>query len=49
MDLGSWIKDRGTGKNLFRIPDPGVKKAPDPQHCQFISDKDYGTNKKRTN
>ncbi len=20
----------GSGKNLFRIPDPGVKKAPDP-------------------
>ncbi len=25
MGLGS-----GSGKNLFRIPDPGVKKAPDP-------------------
>jgi hypothetical protein len=25
MDLGSGIR-----KNLFRIPDPGVKKAPDP-------------------
>jgi hypothetical protein len=25
MVLGS-----GIGKNLFRIPDPGVKKAPDP-------------------
>ncbi len=27
--------DPGSGKNLFRIPDPGVKKAPDPdpQHC----------------
>jgi hypothetical protein len=22
--------DPGSGKNLFRIPDPGVKKAPDP-------------------
>ncbi len=25
-----WIWDTGSGKNLFRIPDPGVKKAPDP-------------------
>jgi hypothetical protein len=25
-----WIWDPGSGKNLFRIPDPGVKKAPDP-------------------
>jgi hypothetical protein len=29
-DLGSEIRDPRTGKNLFRIPDPGVKKAPDP-------------------
>ncbi len=31
-DPGSGIRDPGTGKNLFRIPipDPGVKKAPDP-------------------
>ena len=30
-----WIWDPGSGKNLFWIPDPGVKKAPDPdpQHC----------------
>jgi hypothetical protein len=28
---GSEIRD--PEKNLFRIPDPGVKKAPDPQHC----------------
>jgi hypothetical protein len=26
--VGVW--DPGSGKNLFRIPDPGVKKAPDP-------------------
>jgi hypothetical protein len=41
-DPGSGIQDPGFGKNLFRIPDPGVKKAPDlgsripdpdPQHC----------------
>ena len=29
-DPGSGIRDPGSGKNLFRIPDPGVKKAPDP-------------------
>ena len=31
-DPGSRIRDPGSGKNLFRIPDPdpGVKKAPDP-------------------
>jgi hypothetical protein len=25
-----WVRDPGSGKNLFRIPDPWVKKAPDP-------------------
>jgi hypothetical protein len=27
-----WVRDPGSEirKNLFRIPDPGVKKAPDP-------------------
>ncbi len=25
-----WVWDPGSGKNLSRIPDPGVKKAPDP-------------------
>jgi hypothetical protein len=25
-----WVWDPGSGKNLFRIPDPGVTKAPDP-------------------
>jgi hypothetical protein len=29
-DPRSEIRDPGSGKNLFRIPDPGVKKAPDP-------------------
>jgi hypothetical protein len=29
-DPGSKIRDPGSGKNLFLIPDPGVKKAPDP-------------------
>ncbi len=27
-----WVWDPGSGKNLFRIPDSGVKKVPDPQH-----------------
>jgi hypothetical protein len=27
---GLGIRDPGSRKNLFRIPDPGVKKAPDP-------------------
>jgi hypothetical protein len=26
-----WLWDPGSGKNLFRILDPGVKKAPDPE------------------
>ncbi len=32
MVLGSGIRDPGSGKNLFRIPDPGSRgqKAPDP-------------------
>jgi hypothetical protein len=25
------VWDPGSGKNLFRIPNPGVKKAPDPR------------------
>ena len=29
-DPGSGIRDPGSGKNPFRIPDPGVKKAPIP-------------------
>ncbi len=29
-DPRSGIRDPGSGKNLFRIPDPRVKKAPDP-------------------
>jgi hypothetical protein len=30
MGLGSGIRDLGLGKNLFRIPYPGIKKTPDP-------------------
>jgi hypothetical protein len=40
MVLGSGIRDPGSGKNLFRIPDPGVKKHPipdpDPQHWLML-------------
>ncbi len=31
MDLRSGIRDPGSGKNLFRIPDPRLKKARDPR------------------
>jgi hypothetical protein len=37
MGLGSGIRDPGFGKNLFRIPDPGVKKAPDPGSATLIA------------
>jgi hypothetical protein len=30
LALKIWVWDPGSGKNLFRISDPGVKKAPDP-------------------
>ncbi len=32
MGLGSRIRDPGSGKNLFWILDPGVKKALYPMH-----------------
>jgi hypothetical protein len=39
MVLGSGIRDPESGKNLFRIPYPGIKKHPipdpDPQHWFF--------------
>jgi hypothetical protein len=35
-DPGSGSRDPGSGKNLFRIPDPGVKKAPDPGSATLI-------------
>jgi hypothetical protein len=28
--LKKWVWDPGSGKNQFRITDPGVKKLPDP-------------------
>jgi hypothetical protein len=38
--LKIWSWDPGSGKNLFRIPDLGVKKHPipdpDPQHCLSV-------------
>jgi hypothetical protein len=33
---GFGIRDPGPGKNLFRIPDPGVKKAPDPGSAALL-------------
>jgi hypothetical protein len=44
------VWERGSGKNLFRIPDPGVKKAPDPdpQHCLFLYPATYLNKKKIT-
>jgi hypothetical protein len=32
-----WVWDPGSGKNLFRIPDPAVKKAPDPGSGTLVS------------
>ena len=33
-----WVWEPGSGKNLFRIPDPGVKRhrIPDPQHWYHV-------------
>jgi hypothetical protein len=36
MGKRSGIRDPGSGTNLFRIPDPGVKKAPDPGSATLI-------------
>jgi len=41
-DPGSGIRDPGSGKNLFRIPDPGVKKAPDPDPQHWFLVPTYG-------
>ncbi len=32
MELGSRIRDPGSGKNLFRIPGSKRHRIPDPQH-----------------
>jgi len=37
MGLGSRIRDPGSGKNLFRILDPGVKKAPDSGSTKLLT------------
>jgi len=34
-----WVWDPGSGKKRFRIPDPGVKKAPDPGSGTLIDRK----------
>jgi hypothetical protein len=31
-----WVWDPGSGKNLFRIPDPGIKKASDPGSATLV-------------
>jgi hypothetical protein len=36
LGLGSGIRDPGSGKNLFPIPDPEVKKAPDPGSATLV-------------
>jgi hypothetical protein len=36
MGLVSGIRDPGSGKNLFRIPDLGFKKAPDPDPQRWL-------------
>ncbi len=50
MGLGSGIRDSGSGKKLFRIPDPGSRGQkgtgsripdPDPQHCLQDWDPSY--------
>jgi hypothetical protein len=45
MSLGSGIRDPGSGINLFRTTDPGVKKAPDPGSATL----DCGYERKRGN
>jgi hypothetical protein len=32
-----WVWDPGSGKNQFRIPDPGVKKATDPGSATLLT------------
>ncbi len=38
-----WVWDPGSAIGFFRIPNPGVKKAPDPdpQHCYFVCGRDH--------
>jgi hypothetical protein len=41
MGLGSWIRD--PEKICFRIPDPGVKKAPDPGSATLLKKRQANT------
>jgi hypothetical protein len=43
---GFGIRDPGSGKSLFRILDPGVKKAPDPDPQHGLSKLFAGTGKR---
>jgi hypothetical protein len=43
---GFGIRDPRSGKNLFRIPDPGVKKAPDPGSGSAILKARYETGRR---
>jgi hypothetical protein len=36
MVLGSGIRDPGSGKNLFRIPESKRHRIPDPQHWLML-------------
>jgi hypothetical protein len=45
MGLGSGIRDSGSGKNLFRIPDPGIKKAPDPGSATLLNYQNFALNR----
>jgi hypothetical protein len=38
-----WIWDPRSGKNIFRIPDTGVKKAPDPGSGSATLQKGHGS------
>jgi hypothetical protein len=46
MGLESGIRGPGSGKNLFRIPDPRVKKAPDPGSATLLPNQKYKKYKK---
>jgi hypothetical protein len=46
MGLGSGIRNWGSGKNLFRIPDPRVKKTLDPGSTTLQKMKKNVINKK---
>jgi hypothetical protein len=39
--MGLQVWDPISGKNLFRSPDPGIKKAPDPGPCNTAEGEAY--------